>query len=412
MTTQRSSLWKWYLCGLLLLATTINYMDRQTLANAADAVKAEFGMKDAQYGHLGTTFGLAFAAGSLLFGFLCERWSLRWLYPFVLGGWSLAGLFSSWATSYHEFMAARIMLGFFEAGHWPCALKTTFNLLRPEERMMGNSVLQSGASIGAIITPHVVLYFSQHHSDGWRHAFQVVAWSGVVWIVLWLLSYRQPSSTSLAAESEGPQSPLLPLLRSRRFWAIALLLIGIQVPWHMILQWLKLFLLSRGYDQEQAAQFISFYYIATDLGCIAAGIVSMRLIKGGRVDVHDAKRRIFTLAACGVSCMVFIPLLAKGWLLMTVLLVVAASSLALFPCYYSFVQELSASHVSRLTGLFSMWVWVITSPLHSLFGIIADSTHTYDWGLALTGLAPWLGVIAMKLLWDTQKSNDSAVTAR
>ena len=52
MTTQRSSLWKWYICGLLLLATMINYMDRQTLSNAAAAVKAEFRLDDLQYGNL------------------------------------------------------------------------------------------------------------------------------------------------------------------------------------------------------------------------------------------------------------------------------------------------------------------------------------------------------------------------
>lgn len=112
----RSSNWKWYICGLLLLATTINYMDRQTLSNAAAAVKAEFKLDDLQYGNLETAFGLAFAAGSLVFGFLSERLSLRWLYPAVLGGWSLAGLFSSWSADYHQFSAARVMLGLFEAG--------------------------------------------------------------------------------------------------------------------------------------------------------------------------------------------------------------------------------------------------------------------------------------------------------
>ncbi len=402
----RSSSWKWWITGLLLLATTINYMDRQTLSNAADAVKLEFGLKDTQYGHLGTAFGLAFAAGSLVFGFLSERWSLRWLYPLVLGGWSLAGLFSSWATDYHEFMAARVMLGFFEAGHWPCALKTTFRLLRPDERMMGNSVLQSGASIGAIITPHVVLYLSQNHPDGWRYAFQVVAWSGVVWIALWLLSYRQ-SPVAVATSEPQYADSLLPMIRSRRFWAVAILLIGIQIPWHMILQWLKLFLISRGYDQSQAATFISAYYIATDLGCIAAGVISMKM---AGVGVHQVKRRIFTVAACFVSFTIFIPLLGKGWPLLAVLLIVGAASLALFPCYYSFVQELSDTHVARLTGLFSMWVWVITSPMHSLFGIIADATGTYDWGLALAGLAPWLGVAAMKWLW-VKRTEESASPA-
>ena len=72
----------------------------------------------------------------------------------------------------------------------------------------------------------------------------------------------------------------------------------------------------------------------------------------------------------------------------------------MFPCYYSFVQELSAEHVARLTGLFSMWVWLTTSPMHTLFGWLKERIGSYDPALALTGLAPWLGVLAMGLLWD------------
>jgi MFS transporter, ACS family, hexuronate transporter len=91
--------------------------------------------------------------------------------------------------------------------------------------------------------------------------------------------------------------------------------------------------------------------------------------------------------------------LGKGWPLLGVLLIIGAGALALFPCYYSFVQELSDQHVGRLTGLLSMWVWAVTSPLHNLFGWVADTTKSYDTGLVIAGLAPWLGVIAMKVLW-------------
>jgi ACS family hexuronate transporter-like MFS transporter len=76
----------------------------------------------------------------------------------------------------------------------------------------------------------------------------------------------------------------------------------------------------------------------------------------------------------------------------------------LFPCYYSFVQELSDRHVGRLTGLLSMWVWAVTSPLHSAFGWLADRTKTYDTGLVIAGLAPWIGVIAMKFLWQRKET--------
>jgi ACS family hexuronate transporter-like MFS transporter len=99
------------------------------------------------------------------------------------------------------------------------------------------------------------------------------------------------------------------------------------------------------------------------------------------------------------SLSVLIPWLERGWPLLVVLLLIGAGALALFPCYYSFVQELSVAHVGRLTGILSMSVWAITSPLHSFFGVLVDHTKSYDLGLIIAGLAPWIGLVAMKLLW-------------
>jgi ACS family hexuronate transporter-like MFS transporter len=91
--------------------------------------------------------------------------------------------------------------------------------------------------------------------------------------------------------------------------------------------------------------------------------------------------------------------LPKGWPLLAVMLVVGAGALGLFPCYYSFVQELSGRHVARLTGLLSMWVWAVTSPMHSAFGALVDQTKSFDLGMACAGLAPMIGVIALAVLW-------------
>ena len=43
--------------------------------------------------------------------------------------------------------------------------------------------------------------------------------------------------------------------------------------------------------------------------------------------------------------------------------------------------------------------WAVTSPLHSFFGMLVDRTKSYDIGLVIAGLAPWIGVLAMRLLW-------------
>ena len=91
MNEERSTRWRWSVCGLLLLATMLNYMDRQTLANAAVRITREFHLNQEQYGNIEAVFAYAFAAGSLVFGWLADRVSVRWLYPTVLTLWSLAG---------------------------------------------------------------------------------------------------------------------------------------------------------------------------------------------------------------------------------------------------------------------------------------------------------------------------------
>ncbi len=411
MNTERSSgtlfgiAWKWWITGLLLLATTINYMDRVTLANASVRVTKEFTLSEQQYGNLELAFGWAFAAGSLVFGFLADRIRIYWLYPCVLAGWSLMGMATGWSQGYEGLMVCRILLGFFEAGHWPCALKTTFLLLSEKDRTLGNSILQSGASVGAVITPQIMKVLLTDDLGSWRGAFVVVGATGFIWVVAWFAMIRRNDlEPSAAVASTAPPEKAWDIVFSRSFWALALLITGTQTVWHIYRVWLTKFLQTgRGYDEAEALNFNSLYYISTDVGCFVAGFVSLWLVNRYRISPHQSRRWVYAGACLMTSLSVLVPFLGKGPPLLGVLLIIGAGALALFPCYYSFVQELSHHHVGWVTGLLSMWVWAVTSPLHSFFGMLADRTGSYDIGLVVAGLAPWLGVFAMRWLWTPKK---------
>src|SRR5262245_53971889 len=111
-SSQRPSSWKWIICALLFLASAINYMDRQTLSNASVRISTEFHLNEERFGNIESVFAYAFAAGSLVFGWLADRFSVRWLYAVVLAMWSLAGFATGFVRDYDQLLWCRIVLGF------------------------------------------------------------------------------------------------------------------------------------------------------------------------------------------------------------------------------------------------------------------------------------------------------------
>ncbi|MBI3850989.1 MAG: MFS transporter [Verrucomicrobia bacterium] len=316
---------------------------------------------------------------------------------------------TAWTTNYNQLLFCRTLLGLFEAGHWPCALKTTHLLLSERDRTMGNSVLQSGASIGAIITPLVMRFMMTDAPGSWRLPFQVVGAFGMLWVLAWFafirprdLSGMSQSNGSPAATSAGRES-LWSVVVSRRFAVTLVIVFCIHTTWQLLRVWLPMFLQKgRGYSESDALYFNSLYFVATDIGCITAGAASLWLARRG-LTPHAAKCRVYLACSLLTALTVLVSVLPKGWPLLAALLVVGAATLGLYPCFYSFVQEISSQHVGKMIGLLGTLVWAISSPVHKYFGRYVDQTQSFDLGIAIVGLTPLVGYFALRLFWDKPK---------
>jgi ACS family hexuronate transporter-like MFS transporter len=413
--TTRPVAWRYYVCGLLLLATTINYLDRQALSATSIRITRELSLSEEQYGKLELVFGWAFAVGAAVFGWVADRTSVRWLYPAVLILWSVMGFLTGLVETYVSLLVCRMFLGFFEAGHWPCALKTTQRILTARERTLGNSILQSGSSIGAILTPLIVMAMLTKVEPGvtlpvgeWRPVFQVIGVVGIGWAVLWLMAMR-PGDFSNASQGDPSTTnpsgavttrPFWSVLWTRRFITLLIVVVAINACWHIFRAWLPKFLVQgRGYSEQTALAFNSAFYVATDVGCIAAGLISVWLVRRGW-SVHWSRVSVYAACALMTSASIAIIWLPAGWPLLGVLLLVGCGSLGLFPCYYSFSQELSVEHQGKVSGVLGAFAWATVSPLHWIFGKIIDQTGSYDTGMALSGLCPLFGVLFLAFFWD------------
>lgn len=435
-----SSTWKWWVCALLLLASTINYMDRMTLASVSRRMIDELHLSKADYGMVEQYFGYAFACGAILFGLIVDRVSTRWLYPLILFLWSVMGILTGFAghtgligttlaaiwapaqaltgvtAALGSLLICRTLLGFFESGHWPCGIQTTQRLLDPKDWTLGNSVLQSGVSIGAIVTPFIINAMLTDAEGSWRMPFTVIGLVGMLWVGAWMITMRgrsldapAPASTAPVPEKQPWSVSFRHLMADYRFWLLTVVVSCLNGTWSMYRVWLPLALQDKAglaFTEEQTlGRILPVYYICTDIGCLLAGAASVWLHKRG-LSVLKARLMVFTVCSVMVMPAMVLPMLARGELAipgvpaayasMTVLLLMAAGSLGVFPCYYSFTQELSKEHIGLVTGLLSFVAWVVPSSLQKPLGAYIDKTGSYD---VAFHVGAWPLIIAAVLLW-------------
>lgn len=419
---------KWWICGLLLCASTINYMDRVTLASVARRVIEEFSLSKQQYGMIEQYFGYAFAFGSIIFGVIVDRVSARWLYPVVLLLWSGAGMMTGLAgmagfgSAFTTLLLCRTLLGLFESGHWPCALQTTQLLLEPKDRALGNSVLQSGVSIGAIVTPVIVGAMLTDAPGSWRLPFLIIGAVGVLWVVAWVFLTR---GVQWEARREGVREPLwtglAALLRNPRFWLLAFVVSAINGPWGIFRVWLPLvFQDPRGLaftEAETLGRILPSYYIMTDVGCLLAGAATVWLFKRG-YSVLNSRRVVFTICALLTMLAMFVPALSRGELAIPgvssrvagigTMMLVAAGSLGVFPVYYAFAQELSRQRLGLVSGLLGFIAWITGSSLQRPLGAHVDRTGSYDIAFLVGAWPCIIAAVLLWLFWNAEKTEPQA----
>ncbi len=425
----------WIVCGLLLLATMINYMDRLTLNQTISRIMVDFDFQKDFYGKIEGVFGLAFAVGAITTGLIVDKVSVKFLYPLMVFFWSLSGFMTGLARDKEELLYCRAALGFFEAANWPCALVTTQRLLAPSKRTMGNSILQSGAALGAVITPIIVelclhsqLPGTLAHLAGWRITFLIVGLIGLLWILLWSVVTKDislnASDESFSSEnSKSSFQAMYEILSDRRFWVLQLMVLAINSTWHFLRAWLPLYLReAHGYTESQVNWFSSGYYLASDAGALTAGFLTLLLVSKGASVINSRKWvygffSFFTLLSIPAA---FMP---SGPLFLVVLIMIGFSTLALFPSYYSFSQDLTVKHQGKITGALGSLNWVGMFVMQISAGYLIQRTENnyfasfisdgfaieearklaqgqaYTWGIIIAGIPPILALIALHLFW-------------
>lgn len=299
---------RWTICALLFIATTINYVDRQILSLVKPILDIELGWSNEEFGIVNAVFQGTYGIGLLFFGWFVDKYGSKVGYAVSIIGWSLAAMGHAVVSTVTGFMIARASLGISEGGNFPSAIKATAQWFPKRERAYATSIFNAGTNVGAILAPAIVPWIA--YSYGWQMAFVFAGIAGFLWLLLWIPLYDRPDkSKRLSAsekefiesdrEVETQKVPWGRLLRYRQTWSFIIAKFMTDPVWWFFLIWLPdYFKKTRDLDiKESWIHLVTIYVIVTVLSIFGGWVIGY-LNKQGWTITRARKTGMFVFALC------------------------------------------------------------------------------------------------------------------
>lgn len=308
-----SGRYRWTICAMMFFATTINYMDRQMLGLLAPLLQKDIGWTQVQYAETVMVFTVTYALGLAVFGRIADRIAEKGVYGTAMAMWSVAAMLHAFASSVPGFAAVRGFLGFSEASNFPVAIRTTAVWFPKKERALATGIWNMGATVGGIIAPAFVPIVAV--TWGWRAAFVLGGITGFIWLAVWMVIYRPPTSHPGVSEKEleyinsdaGETAPAeakvgwLSVLRYRETWAFMVGKFMTDPIWWFYLFWLPKWLNESNHiDIQNMGLPLMVIYVMSCIGSVVAGWVSSRLM--ARTQRPNFARKL-TMLVCAICVM-------------------------------------------------------------------------------------------------------------
>ena len=312
--------YRWTMCGLIVVATTVNYLDRAVISLLKSYLEKDFKWTETDYSNIVIAFQFSYAIGLLLAGRIIDRAGTKLGYAVSLLLWSIASMAHALVRSTFGFVVARSALGISEAGNFPAAIKTVAEWFPKKERALAAGIFNSGTNVGAILAPLTVPLIAG--TLGWEWAFIITGAIGLIWLLFWWIFYKSPqkhtkvSAEELAYINAGEEKEVavekvrwVSLLRFRQTWAFAILKFCTDPVWWFILFWLPSFLNKQyGMTKLDLAFPIAVVYTMAMFGSIAGGWLSGYFIQRGWPVYRARRTALLIFAICAL------PMLTAQWL--------------------------------------------------------------------------------------------------
>ena len=287
---------RWWVIGLIALATVINYIDRQALVvlwpSISEDLYPDKTMTERKeiYALISVIFMFSYAFGQSIFGKIFDKVGTRIGFVLSIGFWSLSTALHAFAKGVVSFSIFRSLLGVSEAGNWPGAAKGNAEWFPVKERAFAQGIFNSGAAIGGIVAIPIIASLTIYFS--WQMIFVIIGVVGLLWLVPWLILVKAPPKThpwltaeekkyilggqkeaevDALAQTEEYNPEVGELLSRKQSWGVIIASAAIDPIWWLFVFWIPIYL-SEVYGMDVKA--IGIYgwvpYVGAMLGAFLA----------------------------------------------------------------------------------------------------------------------------------------------
>ncbi len=406
----RKTSWRWWICSLLFVATTVNYLDRQVLSLTwKDFIAPEFHWNDNDYGNITAVFSIFYAFISLFAGRFIDWLGTKKGYIWAIVIWSFGACLHAacgWATlkltgvvdtnalyavekgselallvsstSVWLFLACRIILATGESGNFPAAIKVTAEYFPKKDRAYATSIFNAGASVGALVAPLTIPLLAEHF--GWEMAFIIIGGIGFIWAGLWQAFYTSPSKSRFVNAAElayinqpdeasrvnssndaaEPSLSLIQCFRYRQTWAFIVGKLMTDGVWWFFLFWAPAYFSELGYPSSsgmgQALIFV-LYLIVTLLSILGGYLPKLFVERRGMNPYAGRMRAMLIFAFLPIFAMFAQPLADfSPWWPCLIIGLAGAGHQAWSANLYSTIGDMfPKSAIATITGIGTMF---------------------------------------------------------
>jgi len=393
------------------LGMSVSYIDRQTLAAIAPAVRSALAIDHTQFGWLVSAFSMAYLVGAPTAGVVVDRLGARRGFAIAVVIWSLVAGAHALVTSFAALFALRILLGAAEAPSFPAAAQAIRRSLPAKGRSAAIGLLFTGSSLGAMIAAPLAL--SLEAAYDFRVAFAGTAALGMLWIPFWLYMTRgdripATDADGVAAESVVPEQPVyrvpatlasdgktarwLDVVRSPPVLRAVVAVFGSAPALMLVLNWTPQYLVERWHLQKlETRPYLVVVPLLFDAGAVGFGWLASRRerrISGSAAGLERSTHvGLFGMAAGMATLLALTPLATSPALAVALLGLSACGGGGIYVLVtadmLSRVPLDKTSSAGGMTAAAQSLAHIIASPL---VGMAIDRTHSYSLVLVVLGL--------------------------